>query len=109
VVRPVVRVTPRPDLAVDEFGCWVAALADGRVYRWRNATCGCCRFLEQSHVDVTEAVESLAAASSSPLPALVRYALAESTYWRRLALGWLEAGFPSGPAVDLPMLRICVS
>lgn len=51
--------------------------------------------LQKSPDVVTDAISS-AGAGDSPLPAVLQFALeCWSDYWAGLALGWLEAGYPS--------------
>ena len=56
--------------------------------------------LLKPHEVVTEAIAG-ADADGGVLPAVVRHALGSwSNYWAGLALGWLEAGYPSTGLLD---------
>ena len=100
--RSVVSVKPGMDLAVDASGRWVAVLRDGRVMPVAECYLWLLPLLEQSHVDIVQEVGRETDAEPSPVPAVLRYGLVESTtYWKGMALGWLEEGFPTDSFTDV--------
>ncbi len=82
-------------LGVDSDGTWILWNDSNTVWLAQDHLMWLMPLLQKSPDVVTDAISS-AGAGDSPLPTVLRFALECWTdYWAGLALGWLEAGYPS--------------
>jgi hypothetical protein len=89
------------ELFLSDGGRWtLRGSADGEVYTAGDRLIWLFPLLERPYTDVEHAIPLISTADS-PLPKMVRVALTSwSSYWARLAVGWLDAGFPAVHCVD---------
>jgi hypothetical protein len=105
--RPVIAVNDRGlTLGVDADGAWVIWNEDDTprpgdtVWLAHDRLMWLLPLLQKPQQVVIEAVTAVKA-ESALLPAVLRFALESwSDYWAGLALGWLEAGYPSTGLLD---------